>query len=76
MVEEFARIVQPIRVMQYDSSEHMTLIIEQHFAIIEAMKGVSQERYVQATRDHLPISAVRAFRKHYDSRHTKQETFG
>ena len=76
MVEEFARIVQPIRVMQYGSGEHMSLVIKQHFAIIDAMKEDSNERYVQATRDHLPISAVRAFRKHYDSRHTRQETFG
>ena len=76
MVEEFARIVQPIRVMQYDSSEHMSLIIEQHFAIIEAMKGVSQERYVQATIDHLPMTAVHAFRKHYERRHTNQTTVG
>jgi len=76
MVEEFSRIVQPIRVMQYDSSEHMSLIIEQHFAIIEAMKGVSQERYVQATIDHLPMTAVHAFRKHYERRHTNQTTVG
>ena len=72
MVEEFARIVQPIRVMQYGSDEHMSLIINQHFTIIDAMKEDSQERYIQATRDHLPISAVRSFRKHYDRLHAKQ----
>ena len=76
LVEEFARIVQPIRVMQYDSGEHMSLVIEQHFAIVDAMKGDSQERYIQTTTDHLPVSAVRAFRKHYESRHAKQGAVG
>jgi DNA-binding GntR family transcriptional regulator len=76
LVQEYARIVQPIRVMQYGSGEHMSLVIEQHFAIIDAMKADSQERYVQTAIDHLPVSAVRAFRKHFESRHAKQRVVG
>lgn len=57
LIEEHARLAQPIRVVKYDDREHMRAVVSQHFAIIEAMRGTSQEAYVEATRKHLPASA-------------------
>lgn len=70
LIEEHARIVQPIRVIKYDDTEHMRIIVKQHFRIIAAMKGSSTKEYVQATCDHLPASA-HAYRSLYERRFGK-----
>ena len=67
LVSEYARIVHPIRVMQYGNRTHMDLVINQHFEIVNSMKGNCLDRYMQATTDHLPASAVIAFRKNYEN---------
>ncbi len=67
MIEEHARIAQPIRVLKYDDDVHMRTVMAQHFAIIEAMKGSSQSAYVTATQEHLPASAE-AYRKLHERR--------
>lgn len=70
LIEEHARIAQPIRVVKYDDVEHMRVVVAQHFEIIEAMRGTSQQAYVEATRKHLPASAE-AFRARFESRFGK-----
>lgn len=67
LIEEYARIVEPIRVVKYEDSAHMANIVLQHFEIIEAMRSDSTDAYVQATADHLPASA-RAYRIIYERR--------
>lgn len=70
MIEEHARIAQPIRVVKYDDSEHMETVVAQHYAIIAAMRGTSREAYAKATAEHLPASA-RAFRALHEQRFGK-----
>ncbi len=67
LIEEHARIVQPIRVVKYDDAVHMQQVVLEHFEIIEAVRGASRQRYVDAIRQHLPASA-KAFRVAYESR--------
>lgn len=62
-----ARMAQPIRVVKYDDKEHMAEVVKQHRDIVTAMRGSSQESYVEATRKHLPASAD-AFRAIYERR--------
>lgn len=67
LIEEHARIVQPIRTVKYDDVSHMRVVVAQHFEIIEAMRGTNQLAYIEATRNHLPASAE-AYRARYESR--------
>lgn len=67
LIEEYARLVEPIRVVKYDDSAHMAVIVQQHFDIIEAMKSNSTEAYIRATAQHLPASAE-AYRAVYERR--------
>lgn len=73
MIEEHARIAQPIRVVKYDDGEHMETVVAQHFAIVAAMRGSSREAYVKATAEHLPASAM-AFRALHERRFGKART--
>lgn len=77
LIEEHARIVQPIRVVKYGDVAHMQRVVKEHFKIIESMRGISQEDYVSATQQHLPASA-KAFRAVYESRTgaERQRTLG
>ena len=75
LIEEHARIVQPIRVVKYDDVEHMRVVVAQHFEIIDAMRGTSQSAYIKATRKHLPASAE-AFRVFYENRFGKLDKKG
>lgn len=70
LIEQHARIAQPIRVIKYDDRNHMDIVVAQHHAIIEALSGSSQDRYVEATRKHLPASP-QAYRTHYQRRYGK-----
>lgn len=67
LIEEYARIVQPIRVVKYEDAEHMKNIVSQHFQIIKAMRGSSTDDYVRTTCNHLPASA-QAYRVLYERR--------
>lgn len=67
LIAQAARMAQPIRVVKYDDKDHMANVVAQHRAIIEAMRGQSQDAYVQATREHLPASAE-AYRLLYERR--------
>ena len=73
LIEEHARIAQPIRVVKYDDVAHMRVVVTQHFEIIEAMRGTSQSAYIEATRRHLPASAE-AFRTRYENRFGKRKS--
>jgi DNA-binding GntR family transcriptional regulator len=67
LIAKHARMAQPIRVVKYDDRHHMATVVAQHRAIIDAMRGTSQETYVKATREHLPASAE-AYRSLYERR--------
>lgn len=67
LIKEHTRIAQPIRVVKYDDSKHMSIVVAQHYEIIEAMKGSDQDAYVMATHKHLPASAE-AYRKLFERR--------
>ena len=68
LIGDHARAAQPIRVVKYDDAEHMESVVEQHFAIIAALKGTSTRALVEAVRAHLPASAE-AYRALHDRRH-------
>lgn len=57
LIEEHARIAQPIRVVKYDDVAHMQTVVKQHFEIVEAMESSNVDAYVAATYRHLPASA-------------------
>jgi DNA-binding GntR family transcriptional regulator len=67
LIGNHARAAQPIRVVKYDDSDHMKTVVEQHFAIIAAMRGRSIKALVDAVRAHLPASAE-AYRTLYERR--------
>lgn len=67
LIANHARVAQPIRVIKYDDEGHMEIIVQQHFDIIEAMRGTSPEKLVAAVRAHLPASAE-AYRETYERR--------
>lgn len=55
-IEDYARKAHLIRATKYGDRVHMKKVVEQHWAIIDAMKGNDNERLVQLIRDHLPGS--------------------
>jgi DNA-binding GntR family transcriptional regulator len=67
LIGNHARAAQPIRVVKYEDAEHMKQVVDQHFEIISALRGTSQQNLVDAVRAHLPASAE-AFRKIYNRR--------
>lgn len=67
LIGNHARAAQPIRVVKYDDADHMHSVVAQHFAIIKAMRGTSQDALVAAVRAHLPASAE-AYRTLYNRR--------
>lgn len=67
LIARHARMAQPIRVVKYDDKDHMSAIVAQHRAIIEAMAGTSTDAYETAVRNHLPASAE-AYRLLYERR--------
>lgn len=67
LIGNHARAAQPIRVVKYDDADHMRSVVSQHFDIIKAMRGTSQEALVTAVRAHLPASAE-AYRRLYNRR--------
>ena len=67
LIGNHARSAQPIRVIKYEDADHMKSVVEQHFAIVAAMRGTSTEALVAAVRAHLPASAE-AYRTLYERR--------
>lgn len=67
LIGKHARAAQPIRVVKYEDESHMKQIVSQHFTIIAALRGTSQDALVEAVRAHLPASAE-AYRTQYDRR--------
>lgn len=67
LISRHARMAQPIRVVKYDDEAHMSAIVAQHTAIIDAMSRTSTEDYEAAVRAHLPASAE-AYRLLYERR--------
>lgn len=67
LIAKHARMAQPIRVVKYDDKQHMRVIVEQHLAIIEALRGTSSDIYEASVRAHLPASAE-AYRSLYERR--------
>jgi len=67
LIGKHARAAQPIRVVKYEDETHMMQIVSQHFDIIAALRGTSQDALVAAVRAHLPASAE-AYRTLYNRR--------
>lgn len=67
LIEDYTRMVQPIRAIKYDDPAHMREVIFQHHQIIRAMQGTNQYAYIDAVRKHLPASA-KAYREFYAKR--------
>lgn len=67
LIGKHARAAQPIRVVKYEDEAHMEQVIRQHFDIIAALRGTSQDALVAAVRAHLPASAE-AYRTLYTRR--------
>ncbi len=67
LIESHARAAQPIRVVKYEDTGHMRNVVSQHFDIIAALRGTSQDALVAAVRAHLPASAE-AYRTLYNRR--------
>ena len=70
-IEDYARKAHLIRATKYGDAAHMRKVVEQHWAIIEAMKGIDQERLVDLVRAHLPGSPEEYIRN-YQIRYGKQ----
>jgi len=68
LIGKHARAAQPIRVVKYEDEAHMEQVVSQHFDIIAAMNGTSQDALVAAVRAHLPASAE-AYRTLYNRRY-------
>jgi len=68
LIGQHARAAQPIRVVKYEDAAHMDQVVSQHFDIIAAMNGTSQDALVAAVRAHLPASAE-AYRTLYNRRY-------
>ena len=71
LIGKHARAAQPIRVVKYEDAAHMEQVVAQHFDIIAAMRGTSNEDLIAAVRAHLPASAE-AYRTLYDRRFGKR----
>jgi len=67
LIGNHARAAQPIRVVKYEDASHMEQVVSQHFDIIAALRGTSQDALVAAVRAHLPASA-QAYRSLYNRR--------
>lgn len=67
LIGSHARAAQPIRVVKYEDDAHMEQVVSQHFDIIAALRGTSQDALVAAVRAHLPASAE-AYRTLYARR--------
>jgi DNA-binding GntR family transcriptional regulator len=72
-IEDYARKAHLIRATKYGDRVHMKKVVEQHWAIIDAMKGNDNERLVQLIRDHLPGSPEEYIRT-YQIRYGNQST--
>lgn len=67
LIEDYMRMVQPIRAIKYDDPAHMREVIAQHHRIIRSMQSTDQQSYIDAVREHLPASA-KAYREFYAKR--------
>lgn len=67
LIGNHARAAQPIRVVKYEDEAHMEQVVSQHFDVIAALRGTSQDALVAAVRAHLPASAE-AYRSLYKRR--------
>jgi DNA-binding GntR family transcriptional regulator len=55
-IDDYARKAHLIRATKYGDRSHMAKVVQQHWAIIDAMKGTDNDRLVELIREHLPGS--------------------
>jgi DNA-binding GntR family transcriptional regulator len=55
-INDYARKAHLIRATKYGDRDHMRKVVQQHWAIIEAMKSSNNDHLVQLITDHLPGS--------------------
>ena len=70
-IEDYARKAHLICAVKYGDRAHMTKVVSQHWAIIEAMSGRDHPRLVQLIREHLPGSPEEYIRM-YEIRYGRQ----
>ncbi len=63
-IEEFARKAHLIRATKYGDAPHMSRVVEQHWGLIEAMKGTNRQHLVDLIRAHQPGSAEEYIRQY------------
>jgi DNA-binding GntR family transcriptional regulator len=71
-IHDYARKAHPIRATKYADPVHMKKVVDQHWAIIEAMKGRDNDRVVDLISAHLPGSPEEYIRI-YNIRYGKGE---
>jgi DNA-binding GntR family transcriptional regulator len=70
-IEDYARKAHLIRAVKYGDRTHMAKVVEQHWAIVEAMSGRDHARLVQLIKEHLPGSPEEYIRM-YEIRYGRQ----
>ncbi len=67
-IQEYARKAHLIRAVMYGDKKHMAVVIAQHWAIIEAMRGTRNEIVAELIRAHMPGSPdeyIRIYKRRY-----------
>ena len=72
-IEDYARKAHLIRATKYGDAAHMRRVVEQHWAIIEAMRGEDRAALVALIRAHLPGSPEEYIRT-YEIRYGKRRS--
>jgi DNA-binding GntR family transcriptional regulator len=70
-IDDFARKAHLIRAIKYGDRQHMRKVVEQHWAIIEAMGGRDHGKLVRIIKAHLPGSPEEYIRT-YEIRYGRQ----
>ena len=64
-IHEYARKAHLIRAVKYADRAHMRLVVSQHWAIIDAMRGSDNDRLAQLIREHVPGSPEEYIRNYH-----------
>jgi DNA-binding GntR family transcriptional regulator len=67
-IGDYARRAHLVRTIQYQDSDRMRRIVDQHRAILAALRGPSTDAYVRSVRAHFPSSPME-YRKHFERKY-------
>jgi DNA-binding GntR family transcriptional regulator len=71
-IDEYARRAHLVRTIHYHDADRMRRIVEQHRAIIAALRGSSTEAYVRSVQEHFP-SSPREYRKYFERKYGRPD---